>query len=125
MKSLITRIAGRLAGNHADVLSTAERQIAELLLESGHLSKDEHGNLLDENCDGFSGHNFAIESTHVETVTVFDLVEDHEVEVEIRRLETGPMVGLDASYLSQLGPKENPHSPYDPNFIINIPEDEA
>lgn len=45
---LVTKIAGRLSGIHWDDLTTAERQIAQLLVKSGHLVKDDQGNLLDQ-----------------------------------------------------------------------------
>jgi hypothetical protein len=50
--------------------------------------------------------------------------EDYEVEVEIRKMTTGPMVGFDGSYLDQLGPGENPFSPYDDGMLVNVPDDE-
>ena len=44
-KHLIKRIAFRIQGIHWDDLTTAERQIAELLIKAGYLTKDEEGNL--------------------------------------------------------------------------------
>lgn len=48
MKSLIERIAMRLSGMNYDDCTTAERQIADLLIEAGHLQKDDNGDLRDK-----------------------------------------------------------------------------
>jgi hypothetical protein len=46
-----------------------------------------------------------------------------EVEVEIRKLESGGMVGIDGSWLEQdVGPV---YSPYDKNVVLLIPDDEV
>ena len=45
---LLKKIAGRLSGIHEDDLTTAERQITDLLLDNDILHKDDQGNLLDE-----------------------------------------------------------------------------
>lgn len=66
-----------------------------------------------------------IRSTHVATVTVIDPDTKLPVEVEIRKLESGPMVGLDGAYLAQLDDaSDNPNSPYDDNASIIVPDDE-
>jgi hypothetical protein len=63
-----------------------------------------------------------INSKFVQTVTVIDPDTLAEVEVEIRKLETGPMVGLDCSFLAQTD--DTPNSPYDSFGVITIPDDE-
>jgi hypothetical protein len=48
-------------------------------------------------------------------------------DVEIRKLDDGPMVGLDSSYLEQLDGdpyKDFPLSPYDPGVGLLVPDDE-
>lgn len=63
-----------------------------------------------------------IKSKFVQVVTVTDPDTNLPVEVEIRKLETGGMVGIDASYLEQeVGPV---HSPFDNGIEIDIPDDE-
>lgn len=66
-----------------------------------------------------------VQSKHVQTVTINDPDTGLPVEVEIRKLETGPMIGLDGSYLAQLCDGENPLSPYDPDTVIDVPDDEG
>lgn len=56
-------------------------------------------------------------SEYVTTVTLGD------EEIEIRRLEGGPLIGLDGAYLHQLGDGEHPNNPYDEGIII-VPDDE-
>ena len=63
-----------------------------------------------------------IGSSYVTTVTVVDPDTNGTVDIEIRKLNTGAMVGIDGSYLANdVGPT---HSPYDPNYRIVIPDDE-
>ena len=63
-----------------------------------------------------------IKSKFVQVVTVTDPDTKLPVEVEIRKLETGGMVGIDASYLEQeVGPV---YSPFDKGIEIDIPDDE-
>jgi len=64
----------------------------------------------------------SIKSKYVTTITVTDPDSKLDVEVEIRKLESGGMVGIDGSYLEQdVGPV---YSPYDKNVEIIIPDDE-
>lgn len=64
-----------------------------------------------------------IKSVYVDTVTVSDPDSKLPVELEIRKLEGGGMVGIDASYLeADVGPV---YSPYDKNYQLDIPDDEA
>lgn len=64
-----------------------------------------------------------IATKYVQTVTVIDPDSHLEVEVEIRKLETGAMVGIDGSWLDQdIGPC---YSPYDRNMRLVIPDDEV
>lgn len=65
----------------------------------------------------------AIKTKHVKTVTVTDPDSGGKVEVEIRKLETGGMVGIDGSYLEQdVG---TVYSPYDRAVKLEIPDDET
>ena len=68
-----------------------------------------------------------IKTKYVTTVTVTDPDTGGDVQVEIRKMETGAMVGLDGSYLEQdVG---NLWSPYDDPFIsdtiLEIPDNEG
>jgi len=65
---------------------------------------------------------YQIASKHVKTVTVIDPDSKGEVEVEIRKMETGGMVGFDGSWLQQHD--ENPFSPYDENAVVVVPDNE-
>jgi hypothetical protein len=61
-------------------------------------------------------------SKFVQIVTAIDPGSKRPVDVEIRKLDSGPMIGIDASYLEQeVGPV---FSPYDEGVEINIPDDE-
>ena len=63
-----------------------------------------------------------IKTKYVQTVAVVDPDSGGEVSVEVRKLETGPMVGIDGSYLEQdVGPA---YSPYDRGVELGIPDDE-
>ena len=67
----------------------------------------------------------SISSIYVATVTVSDPDTNAPVDVEVRKLATGPMVGFDASYLEQLGDEEQPNSPYDDGVKVVVPDNEA
>lgn len=59
----------------------------------------------------------------VKQIVVIDPDTNLPVEIEIRKMETGPMVGIDGSYLSNT---ENPvFSPYDRREFLDIPDDEV
>jgi len=63
-----------------------------------------------------------IKSKHVTKIAVIDPDTKAVVDVEIRKLETGGMVGIDGSWLeNDVGPV---YSPYDLNEEIEIPDDE-
>jgi hypothetical protein len=63
-----------------------------------------------------------IQTKHVQCVTVIDPDSGGEVEIEIRKLESGSMVGIDASWLdADEGPT---YSPYDKGVELAIPDDE-
>lgn len=47
-KTLVQKIAGRLSGIHKDDLTTAERQITDLLVKDGVLMYDDQGNVVDQ-----------------------------------------------------------------------------
>lgn len=65
----------------------------------------------------------SIKTKHIQTITVTDPDTNLPVEVEIRKLETGGMVGIDGSYLEQdVG---TVYSPYDEGVELEIPDDEA
>ena len=66
-----------------------------------------------------------INSMHVMTVTVIDPDAGGQVELEIRKLETGALIGFDGSYLAQLAEGEHPQSPYDEDAVVIIPENET
>jgi hypothetical protein len=63
----------------------------------------------------------------VAIVTVTDPDTGNDCEVEIRKIEGGPLVGLDASYLESIGGadpyEEYPVSPYD-GTPLHVPDDE-
>lgn len=63
-------------------------------------------------------------SKYVTSLHVEDPDTGQLVEMEIRKLATGPMVGLDGAYLEQLCDGEHPFSPYDEETIIVVPDDE-
>lgn len=63
-------------------------------------------------------------SKYVTSLQVKDPDTDQLVEMEIRKLDTGAMIGFDGSYLEQLGDNEHPFSPYDEDTIIVVPDDE-
>lgn len=66
-----------------------------------------------------------LKSKFVATITVIDPDTNLPVEVEIRKLENGPMLGLDGAYLAQLDDaSDNPNSPYDANTTVIVPDDE-
>lgn len=58
-------------------------------------------------------------------VTVTDPDMQLPVDVEIRKMDTGAMVGLDGSFLEQLDEDEHPRSPYDANAWVIVPDDET
>ena len=66
-----------------------------------------------------------IGSKHVCVVTVTDPDTHLPVEVEIRKMETGPMVGFDGSFLEQLDEDEHPRSPYDEDAWVIVPDDDT
>lgn len=71
-----------------------------------------------------SRHPPLMTSKFVTVVTVTDPDTGGAVEVEIRKLESGALVGLDGAWLQQLGPDEQPLSPYDGGRCFLVPGDE-
>ena len=64
----------------------------------------------------------AIKTKYVQTITVIDPDSDSDVQIAVRKLETGPMVGIGESYLEQdVGPV---YSPYDRGVELEIPDEE-
>lgn len=125
MRSLVNKIAGRLSGINRDDLTTAEKQIVAILLKSGHLEEIGEGDFIDQDHSDFKGDpEPVIPSKYVRAITVQDGDTGLDVVVEIRKMESGPMVGFDESYLDQLGTGGNPYSPYDEHATINVPNDE-
>jgi len=70
------------------------------------------------------GESAWIGSKPVCLVTVMDPDTHLPVEVEIRKMDTGPMVGFDGSFLEQLDEDEHPRSPYDEDALVIVPDDE-
>ncbi len=66
----------------------------------------------------------SIKSKPVCIDTVTDPDTKLPVTVEIRKMETGPMVGFDGSYLEQLEGTDHPWSPYDEDTKVIVPDDE-
>ena len=63
-----------------------------------------------------------IKSKFIDVIRIEDPDTLAYVEIEIRKLETGAMVGIDGSYLEQdVG---DVYSPYDKDEIIEIPDNE-
>jgi hypothetical protein len=62
-----------------------------------------------------------IKSTFVRVISVRDPDTLDLVEIEIRKLETGAMMGIDGSYLEQDVGKV--YSPYDKNVEIDVDND--
>jgi hypothetical protein len=63
-----------------------------------------------------------IKTKFVQSVTVIDPDTNQPVELEVRKLESGGMVGIDGSWLAQ---DEGPtFSPYDKGVELVIPDDE-
>jgi len=63
-----------------------------------------------------------IDTQYVTVTSVEDPYTHQEVEVEIRKLASGPMVGIDASVFDA---DIDVYSPYDPGTILYIPDDEC
>jgi len=61
---------------------------------------------------------------HVAIVNVIDPDTCLECPVEIRKTESGVLVGFDGAYLEALGDEEHPFSPYEENTVLVIPDDE-
>ena len=120
MKSLVNKIAGRLSGINRDDLSTAEKHIVALLLKSGHLEEIGEGDFIDQDHSDFKGDpETMIPSKYVRSIAVSDVDTGRDVMVEIRKMESGYMVGFDDSFLDQLMLGENPYSPYDEHAIVD------
>src|SRR5207249_4747791 len=66
----------------------------------------------------------AVMTKCIGTIQVIDPVTGNLVEVELRKLETGGIVGLDGSYLDDLADDEQPNNPCDDGKII-VPDDET
>ena len=68
-----------------------------------------------------------LKTTHVKCVTVIDPETGNGCEIEIRKIEGGPLVGLDASYLESIGGPDiyevYPVSPYDGKPLL-VPDNE-
>ncbi len=66
----------------------------------------------------------SVRSRFVETVEIVDPDTRTPVELEVRKLETGELVGFDSAYLTRITDDENPRNPYDQGIII-VPTDET
>ena len=62
-----------------------------------------------------------VTSKFVGIIQVIDPDSGLEIEIELRKLETGGMIGLDGAYLQSLCEGENPNNPYDDGKIL-IPQ---
>ena len=63
-----------------------------------------------------------MKTKYVTSITILDPDSNLPVELEIRKLESGPLVGIDGSYLDQdVG---SVYSPYDRDEELYIPDDE-
>ena len=65
-----------------------------------------------------------VDTKFVALVDVIDPDSKQPVTLEIRKLETGLMVGLDESWLSSLDNVDQTFSPYDKGVELNIPDNE-
>ena len=73
MKSLLSKIAGRLSGMNEEDLTTAEGQIIKLLVKAGYLQRVDQGDYIDFDCTDFDGDpEPVVESQLVQRVTVVD-----------------------------------------------------
>jgi hypothetical protein len=63
-----------------------------------------------------------IATKFVALVTVIDPDTGYPVEVEIRKMANGPMVGLDGAFLASSD--EDAVNPYDGESVLIIPDDE-
>ena len=59
-----------------------------------------------------------INSKYITTVRVIDPDSDQEVEIEIRKLATGGMLGIDCGFLEKTTKKV--YSPYKPGYYVNV-----
>ncbi len=66
-----------------------------------------------------------VTSVHVVTLEVTDPDSGGKVDIEIRKLETGAMVGLDGSWLESHDCPEHPLSPYDADCVVVVPDNET
>jgi hypothetical protein len=99
-------------GDNLTVLEVSDNEVV-LVDDSGHRY------MLDLLAVASAG---TIKTEYVQTITVIDPDSGGDVSVEVRKLETGPMVGIDESYLEQeVGPV---FSPYDGGVELEIPDDE-
>lgn len=64
-------------------------------------------------------------SKFVTSVRILDPDSRLTVEIEIRKLESGGLIGFDGSFLEQLGPDENPYHPYVRDAIVVVPDNEV
>ena len=65
----------------------------------------------------------SIKSTFVKLITIIDPDNNQPIELEIRKLASGAIVGFDAPYLeAEIGPI---FSPYHPGMEVEIPDDEC
>ena len=96
MKSLLSKIAGRLSGMNEEDLTTAEGQIVKLLVKAGYVERVDKGDYIDFDCTDFDGDpEPVVESKFVQKVVVIDPDTNLPVEVEIRKMSSGPIIGLD------------------------------
>ena len=62
-----------------------------------------------------------INSKYITTVKVIDPDSNKEVEVEIRKLETGGILGIDCGFLEKTS--KDVYSPYKPGYYVNVSDE--
>lgn len=80
--------------------------------------EEDYGNYLE-----YFGGTKPMRSIFVASITVIDPHSKLPVEIEIRKLDNGLMVGLDECWLSSLCDNEQPVSPYDGKLFV-VPDNE-
>jgi hypothetical protein len=63
-----------------------------------------------------------VNGKEVTEITVIDPDTKLPVEVTIIKLETGGMIGIDSSFISQMDDEDEIYSPFDGGVAINLPE---
>jgi hypothetical protein len=101
-------------------------EIDEFLYNIGiDVESDEFDPEISDEAAEIEGQTFEpIESQYVCTVTVLDPANSAPVEVEIRKLSTGAMLGLDGSFLDQMDEDATVTNPYDGDEQVSVSKSE-